>query len=249
MKNKVFSMLIILIALSNIASADIDCDGVDDEITTGVALSNFINADTLSLTAWLKVTGTPGGSASCYGSGPLIADMDGYVSMGRKVDTTFCGQIFGGGGHTVEATLASGWHHIAMTLGTGTARFYLDGVETENESSVDIDSLTANVSLCQLPGGAEGNSTDRITGVMTYDVALSAQEIYSLGKGRFQGPLRTLPTAYWPLGECADGTSGNAVSFKDRSGNNRNGTGDDGGNNTGLTCKASEYIKRRIGVW
>ena len=47
---------------------------------------------------------------------------------------------------------------------------------------------------------------------------------------------------YWPLDDCSDGTSGDAVAFVDRSGMGNNGTGDNGANNTGLTCRDSSYL-------
>ncbi len=41
---------------------------------------------------------------------------------------------------------------------------------------------------------------------------------------------------YLPLDDIANGISADSATFKDISGNGNDGTGDDGGNNTGLTA-------------
>jgi len=47
---------------------------------------------------------------------------------------------------------------------------------------------------------------------------------------------------YWLLDDQPDGTSGDGDTFKDISGNGKNGTGDNGGNNTGLAMAAEQVL-------
>ena len=81
--------------------------------------------------------------------------------------------------------------------------------------------------------------------LQTYNVDVGAAYIEQLARSRLVGPGALAPTASWPLDDCGDGASGNGVTFRDRSGNNRHATGDNGGNDTGLTCRASEFLRRK----
>ncbi len=56
---------------------------------------------------------------------------------------------------------------------------------------------------------------------------------------------------YWTLDDHPEGTAGDGLTFRDRSGNGNDGTGDDGANNTGLTCKAEEFLNYppQAGFW
>lgn len=248
MLSKLFSVLVVLFSLWNIAYADIDCDGVDDKISTGVDFNTFTTTTAWTIRGYIKSTGSTYGSSSCFSGGVFIGDDLNYVSVGRGGSagtSNACVQHYEGG-EKVSVTMSSGWHHIAVTLNAATLTLYVDGESVGSTGTGNTNTDATNLFMC---GAGEGFSQDRITDVVVHSVALSSNEIASIGKSKQRGVGYTGSQGLWGLNDCNDGTSGDAVSFRDKSGNNRHGTGDDGGNNTGLTCRASEHVRGRIGVW
>src|SRR5262245_31564256 len=246
MRSVLVGLLVLLLVRP--ATADVQCDGVDDVLSTGLAVSTFVNASAFTLTAWIKSTGSTVASSNCYDGAPVLADTGGYVALGRGVSgaTGACGYVWDGGAKQVTAAMSSGWHHIAVRSSGGTLELFVDGVSAQSDSTGGIQDMTGALALCNSNSGTV--SPDRLTDVRLYNSALSSAEIETMGKSRRRRPGPTLPTALWPLDQCSDGSSGNGVGFVDRSGNGRTATGNQGGNASGLTCYASEYLTRTWGV-
>jgi len=86
-------------------------------------------------------------------------------------------------------------------------------------------------------------TTAILSDARVYNRALAPAEIEALAASRLKyHSITNGLVAYWPLDDQPDGTSGNGDTFRDRSGNANHGTGDDGGNNTGLTARAETLL-------
>lgn len=227
------------------AHADIDCDQVDDVLTTGVAASTFVSGSAFTITAWLKVHSTAISAGSCWGGSNITGDTGGYVALGRNDNFLFCGYAYDGASHYVESASAVGWSHVAVRLSGGTLTLYVNGVATHTTTSGNVVDLSNPIRAC---AGASAFSGDRVSEIAYYNVAVPAEEIEYIGKSRVRGVGRTAPRVYWQFDACAHGVSANTVAFADKSGNGQTITGDDGANNLGLTCRGAEFVSRRWGV-
>ena len=222
--------------------ADIDCDGVDDLLTTGLALSNFISASAFTVAAWVKVQSTPATEGHCYQGSVLTGEGDGNLSLGRLSPTEFCAEVYAPAQHLLTGAATAGWHHLALTLTGGTVTLAVDGIEEDSQTSGGtMGDLTSLMTLCGTPLAF---TADRLADVRYYPTALPNADLQWLAHSRLRGAGRTPASAYWPLDDCPDGDSGNGVTFKDRSGNNRDATGASGGG----TCRASTYLAWPWGI-
>jgi len=234
------SLLLVLLTCLPV-SADVDCDGVDDLLTTGSALSNFFSASTGTVMGWVKVTSDV--PDACFGGANMLTDDATFWGVGRTSDgaQSFCAYLYDGANIlTILNTKTNGWHHLAWTHGSGTQTLYLDGVSIASAAAGDISFMGGLLVMCK-------EMPDRLADLRTYTSVLSVDELAVIAQSHLRGIGRTQPSGYWPLTACGDGAAGNTVTFLDRSGNGRNATGDDGANNTGLTCRASEYLTHAWG--
>ena len=235
--HNLFLLCLLLLGSFPPAQADIDCDGVDDLLTTGLLLSAFVTDSTFSVTTWVKVQSTPATGTNCYEGSVLTGEAYGVLSLGRRAPTTFCVEAYDASSRHLSGTASPGWHHLAVTAGGGLLTFYVDGIVSETDGLTALSDLTAPVTLCGIPSGF---TADRLADVRYCPTALPAAEILLMAASRQRGIGRTPASAAWPLDDCAHGSSGDGISFKDRSGNNRHATGTNGGG----TCRGSEYLMR-----
>jgi len=148
----------------------------------------------------------------------------------------------------VSAAPANSWIHVAGVYAPSQSiTVYVDGSQS-GQQTTDIPASQFNSSR-PVEIGSRTDVTNLwydglITDVRVYSRALSVNEIETLAKSRLKyvGISSDSLVGYWPLDDCSDGTSGDGVTFVDRSGSGNNGTGVDGANNTGLTCKGSSYL-------
>lgn len=241
-------LFILFLIVPLVAYADIECDGVDDQLTTGLAMNQFIVHTAHTIMAWVKLQSTPSSTTWCYDNRNFTGDStNGNVMIGRLNSTTLCAFAFDTADHQVTATSSTGWYHLALRSTGGTLAIFLNGTLINSMSIGALASITGLMTMCDVySSGAP--IADRMTDVQYYIVGLSDAEIKNLGSNRLRGPILTAPTGYYPLTDCADGTSGGGVVFKDRAGSARNATGANGGNGTGITCRASEWISYPMDV-
>lgn len=248
MRTPFWIVLLACLSVLRPAWADIDCDGVDDLVNTGVAASNFYAATTGTIMGVLKASGAGTVSGSgCWASESILNNFVGSLALGQKVSTTtFC--LYNEGSaldlFSPSTYTLNQWYHIAARYTGGTTTLWVDGVQVASGSAGSNPDLTGTLTMCGLEGNNWSNAV--ITELRTYTSAIDPQILANLGKSRRRLAAGPVPTAYWPLDECADGAACNGVSFKDRSGNGRHGTGDDGGNNSGLVGKGSASVSR---IW
>ena len=146
-------------------------------------------------------------------------------------------------------------YHVLLTWNSSDVNIYLNGGTPANGSrTFDITNGGGGLG-CFLnsttPTVPEAVSAGQITEVAIYSVEItSASDIFNLAKSRIkrmplqvQGPSLA---AYWPMTNVAHGVSGDGVTIKDISGNGNDATGNDGGNNTGLTGQAEEILSHPV---
>jgi hypothetical protein len=241
------SGLVLVLAVASVR-ADIDCDHVDDALTTGVAAGSFVTASAGTIMYWIKVQSTAAEAFTCWPGENMTGDTGGYLALGRQNNANFCGYVYDGESRFTEAPSPVGWSHLAVKFASGVLSLYVNGVLSSSISSIGtISDLSNPIRLC-VGAGDPGWSGDRASEVKYYNVPVPDAEIETQGKSRLRTAGRTPPTAYWPLQDCADGTSGNGVTFADRSGQGRPATGNAGANTTGLTCRASEHLSHPWGI-
>lgn len=228
--------LLCVLLVAGIAAADVEFDNVDDVITATATCNDLLTASSATMMGWIKVIGAGTYASECFFDSTIFRDTDRLVGLGRRSSTLYCFEVFDGASKQITSASSSGWHHLAWTLSGGTLTAYVDGVSAGTLASGNQQCTTGTLRMGE-------NMVDRLAGLMTFNTALSAGEIANIAGSRIFGPVRTQPSADWRLTDCADAASGDAVSFKDRSGNGRNISGDNGANNTGLTCKGSEFLK------
>ena len=118
------------------------------------------------------------------------------------------------------------WHHLSIIHDESitNTKIYIDGIE-------EVDSTTGNLTMAgDLEIGARSADNwfnGQIDDVKIYNYARTqAQIAWDYNKGA--------PIGWWGFDEATSG-SADGVSLIDFSGNGNNGTGDDGGNNAGLS--------------
>lgn len=227
-----FFLAFLLLAVS-LCHADVVCDGVDDDLTTGVALSSFLSATTGTLEVWYKPTGTASagfGSADCYPGEFLLGDMSSggatHLSISRNGNLSSTDRVCvwnddGGFDQIVSTYSVNTWTHLVWVHTGGNLLMYKDGALVSSTASGNTIDLTAQVRMCNGAPAGTAIGEGVFARAAVYNVALSANQIEVLGKSRLQRVSPIAATALWDFSRCADGASCNTVGFVDRSGNNR----------------------------
>lgn len=234
--------------LLNPCFGGVDFDGSDDRIDLSTGLA--FNVATIS--AWINVNNTAdiknivGKRDNLPGSYILrVTSSEVAAAFWRNFSGTFT--------NTGSTNLTGVEHHILMTIDDVTDRkigIYVDGALdsgglTTTSGTTATTSNEVNIGKQNI-GGFERFFDGSITEVAIWNTVLTVEEISLLASAKVKGmPLQIQPSnlqGYWPLDDQPDGTSFDGDTAVNRSGNSNNGTGDDGGNNTGLTAKAEEIL-------
>lgn len=243
-------LLACLLVFAPWSYAAVTFDGVDDWITAG---DNGDISGAFTLMAWVKplAIGTHQIIASKFDVGDT-ADQSYYLSL--FTTSTLRGLVASGIlSNTVNGstTLVNGtWYHAAVTWDGNIANapiVYLNGVNDSTSPSVNMAASPLNITASFIIGAREnGGSLGQFCNCAIDDVrfyagrAYTAAEVHAVWASKLRYfHIGTTPSMYLPLNDCASGASGNGVTFRDRAGSAMNGTGDDGANNTGLTCGGS----------
>lgn len=247
---KVLQIIIALLCMIAIASADVVCN-TDDSLSTAVASSNFFSVSTGTITAWYTGTSAGTTAGTCWQGRTIVGDVDKNFIIAHRFSgaNQFCGYNFDGTSDLVVSgtiTLDTAYHLTWVHTG-GNILFYVNGASVGTTASGNTSSLTGALAICTAGSGGAG-AIGVVSDVMTFSTALSAEEILARASSKTKGLSGTQPTGHWMLGECGEGAACNGVSFKDRSGGNRHITGDDGADNVGLTGKATVVLTYPLSV-
>jgi hypothetical protein len=248
--------LILLVCLwCAVAHADVSCDGVDDELSSGISISTFLSAATGSLVLTYAPTGAAAsnGSTSCgYGESLLSDGSGGLMGLFRNGDLAGADRLCAYNWDGVDASIGATYTvnvrtHLAWVHGAGTLLLYKDGVLVTSVASGDTTSLTSSLRLCR-PLAASAAAQGRMIEAKTYNVALTAAQIATEGTSAVHNVIPVAASGRWNFDDCAFGANGDGVTFADRSGNGHPITGSWGANTSGLACGGSS-IPYPWGVW
>lgn len=229
------------------AGAAVTCDGVDDELRTALSAATFLSPSAFTLMAYVKSTGaTFESDEACWQDAPVLTNFDGNITLGRHGTTgtgAACVEYYDPNHQILSVPLSPGWHHLAARLLSGTLELFVDGVSVAAQSGGSGGDLSGALRIC---GSItlDAFSPDTLVDIKVYNVGLPTGEIETLGRSKLQYPGRTTPTGYWPLDDCAEGSSPPSE-FRDRSGFSRHLTSVSNG--PGLTCRASEFLSGQWG--
>ena len=247
MRQKIISLLLAVFLIPQLCFSGILFDGSDDYVDVSNSALDFTGNKTIS--AWVYILTTadyrPIFSRSRVGGGTSNVGYSLEIATGSN-KLMYVKQGVAAIEAVNTALPANSWHHVAAVK-TGTAvTFYLDGVgETISNSSTEVGGSPPPTYI----GRSARNATSwsgSIDDVHIYNRALSAEQMLGLysSRLRYYAIAGTAPMGigYWPLDDHSDGTSGDGKKFIDRSNTGKTGTGNDGANDTGLTCNAGEVL-------
>jgi hypothetical protein len=243
--------LLLLGALT--VQADVVCDGIDDDLDTNSALSNFMSATTGSMHVVYKPTGTASGTASpdCYLGEFVLGDMSdaGDTTVGilrhgnlSGVDRVCVWQYTGSFQQVVSAYTTGAWTDLWWVHTGGNLAMYKDGALVSSTASGNTSALTRKVRMCNGAPAGSAMGEGVIGRAELYTTAVSTAEIEGLWRSRLHRMNVSVPSAVWEFSSCADGASCNGQAFADRSGNGRTLTA------VGTTGQGSTYLSYPWGV-
>ena len=162
-------------------------------ITSNYSISEFSANTTYSITAWVKISNDTASTMA-----PIIGTYNYHwcIYYYNNTDIGFvCWDANGSHSNNLNGILYSGddlrdvWHHIALTWDGNKVRFYLDGVKTSNELTLNPSgsTLTRDYDI-NIGGNIYAWGTNyRFVGVMNdvriYDHCLSPDEVKEISKG------------------------------------------------------------------
>jgi hypothetical protein len=223
-------------------------DGTDDYVATGTP-PTLSGAAGLTVAVWFLVPSTPLGGGALVAMGTYGSASQYTFVLRLNSATQIRWGLSDGVNNTVwNATVGTlpnnTWTHIAATWDGTTVRLYINGIQEDSTSTGVNPSLNTAVGYVYM--GTEGRLADFFAGTMQeaqyWPVALSVNEIESLAKSRLFNVGILSPLEHWSLDGCTDGASVDGAVFADRSGNSFPVTGNNGANNTGLTCQTSTTL-------
>ncbi len=260
------SLSLILVLLHSSCWAGVDFDGVDDTISIAdSATLTLTDAGGWIIAILTNVTDNSGNlfqyvlstnAFSANNSIQLYLNEDSEASAGqwttRVIDSdgSFAGV---GSGGTSSPGGDSVWRWIIWRHPAGSNDFILD-FGLPGQTIVNQGSDT-NATVGDVDGDIWYVGRRHTTPTSRWYKGLVAEVVIITGDGSLataqrivSSQIRYMPIQggntklYLPLDDQPDGTSFDGDTAIDRSGNGNDGTGDDGGNNTGLTAKAEEVL-------
>jgi hypothetical protein len=247
------ALLILGLLCSLTSFADVSFDGTDDLLSTAGSynLSSFTG---LTVSGWAYLTDFSGGKNVILALGSFNTAAD-ITFMLRSNDATAIRWAISDGTTLNNLTFTTStqslntWYHYLATWDGTNASVWWNGILVSTESSGIVTSLTNTAFTMYIANEGATSTTlaGSLTDVRLWPVKLSDQEIQSLALSRLANIGVRTPSSAWPLDDCGAGASGNAVGFVDRGGNSRTMTGDNGANDTGLTCQGSQILNYEWG--
>jgi len=222
-------------------------DGVDDSMMTTTAVSGLpiAAADNWTMSVWINPVDVYNGDVFfTWGQAPpamVTGQQRGILRYGSVIFFWASGSA-GDIAFTKDFNLGT-WNHVVVTKSGATGYCYHDGVYLKNEAMTLVAPTNATVCI----GGPDwGLSWARstIADPRIWNRALTANEIATIYRTRGRvsprdGLVFELDNPVVPTGGSMDG-----IAPIDRSGLDNAPTGDNGGNDTGLTA-AGTIIRKR----
>lgn len=241
-------VLLLGLLLPVVTPADVSFDGVDDLLSTA-GTYNVSSFTGLTVSGWANFTDFSGGKnvLLALGSFNTAPDFAFMLRVNGATDIRWAmsdGTTLNSLSFTTTAQSLNTWYHYLATWDGVNASVWWNGVLVSTTSSGIVPSLTNTAFTLYIANEGATSTTlaGSLTDVRMWPVKLSDQEIQSMALSRVANVGVRTPSSAWPLDDCGAGASGDAIAFVDRGGNSRTMTGDNGANNTGLTCQGSQIL-------
>lgn len=224
----------------------IDFDGTDDfaQKTSWTEITNPI-----TLSVWIKLDSSA--AVQCV----IAIGDDDATSQFRIAITTDpvaraqqgSGNWFADGSTSLDTT---NWFHLAAVFPATNSRIIYVNGQNDGSSANTEETLSGSATFSigrQFWNGADSQYFNgKISEAAVWNTDLSADEVARLYDSRIKGtPLQIQSSnlvGYWPMDDGPAGTSADGDTLADLSGLGNNATGDDGGNDAGLTWFAEEVL-------
>jgi hypothetical protein len=249
-------MLTILITCSNtqtvsICYGGVDLDGVNGYVTMGTTSTYQFANTTFSAIGWFRSANDAGyviGRRGIGGSpGGWFIRVDGPTLTARLVDASNAPAA----ARTTTSTTATdgNWHCLAMVATTDTTTavnnsisLYYDGVLDQGANG-GVSTYGAATQPLVFGALSDLDSSGWLAGAVNdwriYAGTLSAENIARIcsAKVKYGGYTFGTVISYWPMDDCAEGSSGVGVSYLDRNKGGAAGTG-----TGGVVCRGSNRM-------
>lgn len=186
----------------------LEFDGTNDYVSITQDSAINISGD-ITLSAWVKRTSTTSYNA-------IFTKRQVGVSMNYTfIINNSNGQIgFGHSGnafvYNTTTTLATDvWYHVAVTVSSGTAQFYVDGVAEDSFTGVSITATTQDLIIGATSG--YNNFQGNIDEAAIFNSALSSSDITNIYNSGAPADISSLnPVGWWRMGDN-DSESGTTI--------------------------------------
>lgn len=252
-----FFFFIILLSTS-LAYAGGDCDGTDDGFRFANQANFACTNATCTIAFWINSHSSAGYIYNRYQAylGPGSVATDRINTLIRNIGVNMTSRT-SNSGSIPQGT----WTHVAVVMTTHTTvinnnnlTIYINGATnqgTQSHTGVDPDAYTPGTNIlefCWLLGSSQFKTME-IDDIRVYSGGLTAAQVNQLYASRSRyTPIPVPYISYIPFETCAHGANLHNIAQPDRSGSGNTLTGDDGANNTGMTCDQTSRLMMHVGV-
>ena len=195
-------------------------DGTDDYMSVTQNSAINISGD-ITLSAWVNRTSTSSYNA-IFTKRQVGGSMNYQFTINNSNGQLGLGHSGGSWVYNTTTTLStSTWYHVAVTVSSGTAQFYIDGVAKDSFTGVSITATTQDLIVGATVGyNYFGGLIDEAS---IFNSALSSSNITTIYNSGVPSDISSLsPVGWWRMGDGTEAGSGTTV--YDMSSNSNNGT-------------------------
>jgi len=243
-------LIILFLLIPSLCFASAEYDQVDDFFSASDSATLDIDDDTMSFSVWVKATNDQDGQSAGVVFGKMAAtDDDAYRLIYNpgtpeyrfRLDTVNGSVNADTSGVTFSANT---WHHVCGRYDGSNMYLYFDNVQHDNPAQTG--NVTTNNEALEI--GREVGGTTFWEGqinelyISDADIGVSGCSAMYSEKIKRNGVQLAECVAYYAFDNGQSETSADGDTEIDLCGNGNTATGDDGGNNTGLTWKAEQLL-------
>ena len=252
--------LIVLLSLfcSTVAFGGIDFDGSDDSLNSSVAW-DLTGSNIITLSFWLNWDNFSDADEVLIETSINYNNSDNTTLINPNSSSASAFEVaFHHAGAGIDYLKTSFprpssdvWHHYAIVIsvtGGASVKAYVDGVSQTITTTETLGHETTGFGNYTWYFGARAGTAFHMDAaleefyIFTRELTQTEVNLVALADMRGSGLQNGSLFNYIPIDDGADGTSADGDTISDRSGNGKTATGNDGGNNTGLTWKAGEVL-------
>ena len=200
-------------------------DGSNDYLSVTQNSAINISGD-ITLSAWINRTSTTNYNAILT-KRQVGGSMNYQFTIDNSNGQVGLGHSGGAWVYNTTTTLSTNtWYHVAVTVSSGTAQFYINGVAEDSFTGVTITATTQDLIIgATVSYNYFGGLIDEVS---VFNSALSASQITNIYNGGTPANLSSLnPVGWWRMGDDPkdSATSGGSVAtITDSSGNGNDAT-------------------------